>query len=66
MTKKDYIAIAQVIKQSNRETGDAKANQVRAHLLACVAQDLGDVMERNNPRFDRARFLSACGVEVQS
>ena len=62
MTKKDYVAIARIINTSNRETGDKAANQARKHLLDCVANDLADIMERDNPKFDRARFLTACGV----
>lgn len=29
-----------------------------------VAQAFADAMARQNPRFDRARFLKACGVEA--
>lgn len=28
-----------------------------------VAHSFADALERENPRFDRARFLRACGVD---
>lgn len=61
MTRKDYVAIAAAIH--NR----ALAFDVGAHIdgeaaVYMVARDLADVLANDNPRFDRARFLKACGV----
>ena len=55
MTRKDYIAIAAVFKvRKDRDNADA---------LREIAYDLADVFKRDNPNFDRARFLAACGVQ---
>lgn len=57
MTKKDYVAIAAVLagpySSSDREG-------VRA-----VAERMADMLERDNPRFDRVRFLQACAAKVK-
>jgi hypothetical protein len=48
MTRKDYVLIAKAIQES--------ADKVEiAHALAAI-------LGADNPRFDRARFLAACGV----
>ncbi len=64
MTRKDYVAIAAAIKahtySSNAEINTRNAAEgTRQH----IAEELADVMARENPRFDRARFLAACGVQ---
>lgn len=51
MTRKDYVAIADIIDGA-RDQG---------LTLEEVAEKLADTMEKDNPRFDRARFLEACG-----
>ena len=48
MTKKDFIAVAEII----REHGNAQ-----------IARELAKVFKQQNPRFDTVRFLEACGVE---
>jgi hypothetical protein len=55
MTKKDFELIAAVCR--TRLYGDltkAQRDTVAAHFA--------DALERTNPRFDRERFLKACGV----
>ena len=51
MTKKHFVAIAREIAQMS----DRKSARIAAEAFAPVAQS-------NNPSFDQARFLSACGV----
>jgi hypothetical protein len=48
MTRKDYVLIA-----------DTLANLT----LSLVAEELATALETDNPRFNRARFLDACGVK---
>ena len=64
MTRKDYVLIAAALAEARRqipETGahatwEFVANSTAARVLAIsLAQD--------NPRFDRKRFLKACGVQ---
>jgi hypothetical protein len=59
MTRKDYIAIAAVIK--NRV--DACGAYIEAELATHeVAKDLAELLSKDNPQFNRAKFLEACGV----
>lgn len=59
MSRKDYVAVAAAMK----------ANQPAPHWCANkhvqYGQDvnaLANVFAAGNPRFDRARFLAACGI----
>ena len=53
MTRKHYIAIAKAIAELDLP----KPNK------AAVADTIADCCQADNPRFDRARFLAACGIE---
>ena len=68
MTKKDYVLIAGVVS-ARLDAASAAAKDVDStedgstvSHCAAMARDFADVLERENPRFDRARFLAACGV----
>jgi hypothetical protein len=52
MTRKDYVMIAKVFARS---AGD--------DLAKLLAEDLADKLQADNPRFDRARFIEACGIK---
>lgn len=52
MTRKDYQLIAQAIADVWCEN--------TAQLY--IAESIADALAQDNPRFDRARFLDACGV----
>ena len=54
MTRKDYVMIADVIATSWHGSQDLKES---------LAYNMADALEADNPRFDRARFLVACGVK---
>jgi len=55
MTRKDYVLIAETIKEAHRLTSEKAGAGVVAYMLA-------NTLQADNPRFDRARFLDACGV----
>lgn len=56
MTKKDYVAIAHVFQHWALDASfDWKTNPVWIGLRC----ELADVMETDNPRFDRGRFYAA-------
>lgn len=57
MTKKHYEAIANIIVS---QYDNANINDYGRYRIAC---ELADYFASDNPRFDRARFLEACGVE---
>lgn len=54
MSRKDYVRIAHVVATAacDRDTATAVA----------IAHGVATVMAQDNPRFDRDRFLKACGV----
>ena len=56
MTRKDYELIAGVF------AGIAEIVDINETIGADIAERLADEFEAENPRFNRARFLSACGV----
>ena len=59
MTRKDYVLIAQILKQNSK---DFIAGEDGFAVIQIIAKQLADALETDNPRFDRDRFLVACGV----
>lgn len=58
MTRKDYVALAAAL-QAARPYVMADRATVHAAYVAEVA----DVLAADNPRFDRAQFYAAAGVQ---
>ena len=54
MTRKDYVMIADVIKNLDE--------CIDSYGLDVLVENMSDALAKDNPRFDRARFLAACGV----
>lgn len=66
MTRKDYQAIAYAIAGARVAIKAKEPNDSQQDLLdgtSYAADYIADALARDNPRFDRARFLAACGVE---
>ncbi len=66
MTRKDYVMIAGIIKDCNlipTLNKNKEEGLIQADILFTVASQLAYKLEQDNPRFDRARFLTACGVK---
>lgn len=57
MTRKDYVLIAEAIRRENDAPGYAEKNRGVVYAIAAA-------LASENPRFDRARFLKACGLEI--
>ena len=57
MTRKHYVAIAEILRA--RKGIWSTAELARKD----IAERIADTMANDNPRFDRARFLKACGVQ---
>jgi hypothetical protein len=57
MTRKDYQLIANAINELVSDFG--KGETV---AISLVADTLADALTATNPLFNRARFLTACGV----
>jgi hypothetical protein len=61
MTRKDYVMIAEVIKTQIEMSVKFGEEESQAGAEN-IARDLADALQADNARFDRARFLVACGV----
>lgn len=59
MTRKDYVMIAETLRQNRKDFNEGEDGLM---LLTILAHQLANGLEADNPRFDRARFLVACGV----
>lgn len=70
MTKKTFIALAEVIKleiparidQVMLPYAGPKSLAVRIQLKQAIAEEMADFCQSQNAQFDRERFLAACGV----
>lgn len=59
MSRKDYIAIAKIIKESG---GLDHAFCHDKRHVAGIAKEMAFYFKSQNSRFDSQRFLDACGV----
>lgn len=60
MTRRDYVLLATAIANAMSE---CKAGTIISNDALGVARArdyIADALERDNPRFDRARFIAAC------
>ncbi len=63
-SRKDYVAVAKIINDAQPLPGSTPtAATITRCSLENVAQDLAKYFATDNARFDRARFLAACGVQ---
>ena len=66
MTKKDYELIASVIAtnylHSHLWSNEDKREGAET-AVECIAEDMADMLAADNLRFDRNRFLRACGLD---
>ena len=56
MSRKDYIAIAAILKRHNE--GQPK---VVGSLIYKITADVASYLSGDNPNFDQSRFFKACG-----
>ncbi len=62
MTRKDYVAIAAAIHRTGMASRITKKNSEQTLRLAAI--DIAATMAADNPRFDKGRFLKACGFDL--
>lgn len=60
MTRKDYELMAKII----RANADRCYESESIFVIKDVANDLATALKEDNPRFDRVRFVEACGFSV--
>ncbi len=65
MTKKDYVKFAEMVKYNRANTGTGMDETFAGYRVACndFAYAMADIFKEDNPRFDRDRFLKACGIK---
>ena len=65
LTRKVFEQVAASVKKSvdkSDETLDINLYKFAGEM----ARDLADYFERENPRFDRDRFMKACGFDIEA
>jgi hypothetical protein len=60
MTRKDYVLIAEAIHTIKKRYG-FRYDAVQDEMI----NEIADALEGENERFDRKRFLSACGIKQE-
>lgn len=60
MSKKDFAGLAEIVRNFSLDETDSQDNGT------ILAKALADFCIKQNPRFDRARFLQACGVSDEN
>ena len=64
MTRKDYVLIAEAIKNAKAATADYGSPAMAENGTWEAARYLAIALRRNNDHFDRARFKEACGFSA--
>lgn len=60
MSRKHYTEVAQIL--ANRFIGHGgDRNPAARAMIEGIADDMADMFTRDNPRFDRGRFMEAVG-----
>lgn len=65
VTKKDFKAIAEIIKNQHQQTYGNFPIADNAFNIAktSISQELTDYFAIQNPHFDRQKFLDTCGLK---
>lgn len=61
MTRKDYITIAAAIAQARQATEINRKSKDGVSAIRLTAIGMASHLLQDNPRFDRDRFMAACG-----
>jgi len=56
MTRKDYIAVSEILSDY--------AEVMPPEEYLDIVSDFADMMKRDNDRFDNVRFFQACGISI--
>jgi len=61
MTKKDYVKLARALKKAK----DTQRLFPHTDVWACCVRYITEELRYDNPRFDKGKFLTACGYEEE-
>lgn len=62
MTRKHFIAIANIVRDLIIDAPAAGFDEGHTAGVEELARNMADYFVTENPNFDRARFLKACGL----
>jgi hypothetical protein len=65
MTRQHFEAIARILKDANDVVPDGTMDdydQGHQQAVETIINDMATYLDSQNPNFDQARFLRACGV----
>ena len=62
MTKKDYVLIARAINFTRFELRQHLSNKEMGAGVDRVVEELVKELQNENPRFNRSKFIEACGL----
>lgn len=62
MTKKDYELIAGTLKPMQFTILDGNRWDGEPSDYENVCNDFANALQKHNPKFDRKKFLTACGI----
>lgn len=65
MTRKDYVKTASNIKARFEQSKEAQVLGSKQYFIG-LATDMADMFASDNPRFDRTRFMDACGFDGET
>jgi predicted secreted Zn-dependent protease len=65
MSKKHFKALADMIAHNvkYRVGSDPAIARIRLEVIKRMAEDIADICEAQNVRFNRSRFMNACGLD---
>ena len=59
MTKKDYIAIAAIVKKLNKTVAENNNPYWATNMVSMFTSELANYFDDDNQRFDRGTFIDA-------
>ena len=65
MTRKDYVLIAEAMKDSRPAANIDKGSLTGMNMWSVwieTGRNIAAALQTDNPNFNRSRFLAACGV----
>jgi hypothetical protein len=62
MTKTDYELVASAIEFSHQSLNDNQFNKLYDGIER-TAETIADYLQADNPKFNRNKFLEACGIQ---
>lgn len=65
MTKKDFELIASILRDDNYLWRALHGGEMGIEYREKIAQAFSQTLASKNPRFNKEKFLKACGVEIE-